>query len=171
MKVSTLSFIALLVALSVDGVSKVWAERALIPHQPVPVIGELFRFTLGYNTGVAFGMFADGGPWPLIITGIVILGLIIWFVMTALRGQVPPLAGWGIGLLIGGAIGNFVDRYLDARVTDFLDVGIGAARWPTFNLADSFILIGLALLLLMEIRGSPKKTDVVDEHPGDVTVE
>ena len=50
-------------------------------------------------------------------------------------------------MILGGAIANFVDRLSDGRVTDFLDFGLGAARWPTFNLADSFIIVGAALLL------------------------
>jgi signal peptidase II len=50
---------------------------------------------------------------------------------------------------LGGAIANFADRLIDGRVTDFLDVGVGAARWPTFNLADSFIIVGMAWLLLI----------------------
>ncbi len=155
--------IAFIIAFSLDGVSKIWAEQALAPHQPVPVIGETFRFTLGYNTGVAFGMLANGGSWPLIITGVVILGLIYWIITTLYQGNMPPMAGWPMGLLLGGAIGNFIDRVPDGRVTDFLDVGIGAARWPTFNLADSFILIGLGILLLIEMTASPPKRDDPEE--------
>lgn len=143
---------AFVMALVLDGTSKSWAEQVLVPYEPIPLTGDFFRLTLGYNTGVAFGIFSNGGPWPLIITGIVIAGLMIWF-WTALRQhQFPPLAGVAIGLLLGGAIGNFIDRLPDGRVTDFLDFGLGTARWPTFNLADSFILIGLGLLMLMELN-------------------
>lgn len=141
--------LAMIIAFGLDWLTKVWAEQALELHQPVPVIGEVFRFTLGYNTGVAFGLFANGGSWPLIITGLVIFGLLIWFVRALRLQQLPGVAVWPIGLLLGGAIANFSDRLPDGRVTDFLDVGIGASRWPTFNLADSFILIGLGLLLLI----------------------
>lgn len=159
MKVFLSVLIAFVVAFSLDGASKIWAEQALAPHQPMPVIGETFRFTLGYNTGVAFGMFSNGGPWPLAITGVVILGLILWVINILRQGKLPPPAGGAIGLLLGGAIGNFVDRVPDGRVTDFLDVGLGTARWPTFNLADSFILIGLGILLLIEMTTSPPKQD------------
>lgn len=141
--------LAMLIALGLDWLTKAWAEQTLELYQPVPVVGELFRFTLGYNTGVAFGLFANGGSWPLIVTGLVIFGLLIWFVRALRLQQIPAVAAWPIGLLLGGAIANFGDRFPDGRVTDFLDVGIGATRWPTFNLADSFILIGLGLLLLI----------------------
>ena len=156
---------AMLIAFVLDWLTKAWAEQSLELYQPVPVIGEVFRFTLGYNTGVAFGLFANGGPWPLIVTGLVIFGLLIWFVRALRLQQLPGVAAWPIGLLLGGAIANFGDRFPDGRVTDFLDVGIGATRWPTFNLADSFILIGLGLLLL--ITGLAEHNAVKDaDQPG-----
>jgi signal peptidase II len=139
---------ALLMALGLDGASKFWTEQTFEPYQPVPLIGEFLRLTLGYNTGVAFGLFANGGPWPLVVTGIIILGLVIWFVRALVAGHFSVWAALPIGLLLGGAIGNFIDRLLDGQVTDFIDVGIGASRWPTFNLADSFIMIGVGLLML-----------------------
>ena len=136
-------------ALAADGLSKIWAEQTLELYQPWPILGDFFRFALGYNTGVAFGMFANGGAGPLIVTGLVILGLMAWFGRALQSGQFPAPAGWPIGLLLGGAIANFVDRLIDGRVTDFLDVGMGPTRWPTFNLADSFIIIGMTWLLLI----------------------
>jgi lipoprotein signal peptidase len=147
---------ALGLALALDGITKVWAERSLEPHQPIPVMGEVFRLTLGYNTGVAFGMFANGGLAPVVVTGLVILGLIVWFAQALKAGRFPPEAGWPIGLLLGGAIANFADRLFDGRVTDFLDVGLGATRWPTFNLADSAIMIGIAWLLLLNYQRKPR---------------
>ena len=149
MKALSRVLMTLCLALALDGISKIWAEQMLEPYRPVPVIGEFFRFTLGHNTGVAFGMFANGGSGPLIVTGLVILGLIFWFGRALRADQFPRPAGWPIGLLLGGAIANFADRLIDGRVTDFLDVGVGAARWPTFNLADSFIIIGMAWLLFI----------------------
>ena len=153
-------FSALLFALVLDGLTKIWAEQSLDLHQPVPVVGNLFRFTLGYNTGVAFGLFANGGPWPLILTGIIIVMLLLWFAKALYSGQFPTWAAWPIGLLLGGAIGNFADRLPDGRVTDFLDVGLGTARWPTFNLADSFILIGVGLLMLLSFEREEPDTNL-----------
>jgi signal peptidase II len=149
MKSLTRVLLILILALALDGLSKIWAEEALELYQPAPIIGEFFRFTLGYNTGVAFGMFANGGLGPLIVTGLVILGLMVWFGRALQSGQFTPQASWPIGLLLGGALANFIDRLIDGRVTDFLDVGIEATRWPTFNLADSFIIMGMVWLLLI----------------------
>lgn len=138
-----------------DWASKVWAEQNLLPYQPVEIIGNFFRLTLGYNTGVAFGMFANGGLWPLLLTGVIIVGLVGWFTRALLTGQIPATAAAPVGFLLGGAIGNFIDRLPDGRVTDFLDAGLGAWRWPTFNLADSFILTGVALLVLLTFNYRP----------------
>ncbi|HPJ23952.1 MAG TPA: signal peptidase II [Bacillota bacterium] len=66
-----------------------------------------------------------------------------------------------MGFLLGGAMGNFVDRFLDGRVIDFLDVGLGGMRWPTFNLADSFIVLSLAVLLLINLRQLIEKKSVM----------
>lgn len=136
------------VALVVDGLTKTWAERALTLYEPVPVLGEFFRLTLGYNTGVVFGLFANSGLSPLILTGLIIVGFAAWL-LAALRTSTLPAVTWPLGLILGGAIANFLDRLPDGRVTDFLDVGLGAARWPTFNLADSSIVLGVVLLLLI----------------------
>jgi signal peptidase II len=141
-----------------DVLVKASAQQMLPPGEPVPIAADLIRLTLGYNSGVAFGLFADGGPWPLVVSGIIIVGLGIW-VMRALRGgELPPAASWPIGLILGGAIANFGDRWLDGRVTDFLDLGVGATRWPTFNLADSFIVLGVALFVLIIGRTGIQKT-------------
>ncbi|MDX1520645.1 MAG: signal peptidase II [Anaerolineae bacterium] len=163
---------AFIIGFGLDWMSKVRAEQTLDLHQPVPVIGETFRFTLGYNTGVAFGLFSNNGVWPLVVTGIVILGLSVWFAHGIYRQEFSPRAGWAIGLVLSGALGNFIDRFFDGRVTDFLDVGLGSSRWPTFNLADSFILIGLALLMLSEAQtpGEVSMSDPdVDEGEGMVS--
>jgi signal peptidase II len=152
--------ISFLLVLGLDYSSKVWAEATLQLYQPQPVMGEIFRFTLGYNSGVAFGMFANGGIWPLVVTGLVITGLLVWLTMNLLRGIWPPLTAWPIGFVLGGAIGNFADRLVDGHVTDFLDVGIGATRWPTFNIADSFIVVGLFLLIGLTNQPAPIKEDL-----------
>ena len=152
MKILPRLLIALSIALVLDGLTKAWAGQTLEPYQPVPIIGQIFRLTLGYNTGVAFSLFANGGTWSLIITGIVILGLAVWFVNALRSGELPPRTAWPVGLILGGAIANFTDRLLDGQVIDFLDVGLGAMRWPAFNLADSFIVVGIGWVMLIKMK-------------------
>ncbi len=143
---------AIMIALAIDFLTKAWAEQSLLLYTPIPLIGQFFRLTLGYNTGVAFGLFANGGVWPLILTGFIILALAFWMVRAVRGGGIPLVASWPIGMILGGAIANFADRLPDSRVTDFLDLGFGATRWPTFNLADTSIVLGLALLLWFSLK-------------------
>lgn len=138
-------------AFTADTLSKVWAEQALELGQHISILGDVFQITLGYNTGVAFGMFANTGSITLILTGIVIAGLSIWMLRAFRAKELPQASGFALGLILGGAFGNFADRFTDGRVTDFLDVGIGTLRWPTFNLADSFVVVGIVLLLVLVV--------------------
>lgn len=137
-------------AYAADVWTKTWAERALVLHAPIPVAGDVFRLTLGYNTGVAFGLFAGGGATILLLSGAIILGVAAWIVVAVRAGEMSPRL-WPLGLILGGAIANLADRLPDGRVTDFLDVGIGAARWPTFNLADTSIVVGIGLVVLLTL--------------------
>ncbi len=157
MKIWLRAFAIFAMAIILDWLTKQWAEQTLQLHQPMPFIGQFFRFTLGHNTGVAFGLFAQGGPWPLVVTGLIIVGLAVWFANALHTGEFPRSASWLVGLILGGAVGNFSDRLLDGRVTDFLDVGLGQARWPTFNLADSFIMMGLVTLMLSTLEQERRK--------------
>lgn len=143
---------ALLIALTLDGLTKAWVERALTPGQPVSITGEFLQLTLNYNTGIAIGLFATRGPWVLVITGLIIIAL-VGFVIRSLRERtLTPASAWLMGLLIGGALGNFADRLPDRRITDFLDMGVASLRWPTFNLADSFIVAAVVGLVLLSAR-------------------
>lgn len=125
-----------------DLVTKRIAESSL--DEPVALAPGL-RLELGHNSGVAFGALTGVPSWVLVlaISGLVAaLGLAIW------RGALTlpwPVAG----LLLGGALGNLVDRVADGRVTDFID----PARWPAFNLADLAITAGVLTLLWSSVRG------------------
>ena len=159
MKLMLKLFATVLVVLAIDAATKFWALQNLASQFAEPVIGDYFRLILGYNTGVAFGMFSNGGNWPLIITGVIIVILVVWFSHSLYSGHFPSQAVWPIGLILGGAIGNFIDRLMDGRVVDFLDFGLGAMRWPTFNMADSFILIGVGWLMLISFSHNPAHQD------------
>lgn len=141
--------LACVIALSLDALTKAWAEQTLTLYQPMPVLSDLLRFTLGYNTGITFGLFSNSGSAPLIVTGIIILGMFIWSLLAVRRGEFSGTAVWLLGFILGGAVGNFVDRLPDLRVTDFLDMGIGTLRWYTFNVADVFIMFGALILFLL----------------------
>jgi signal peptidase II len=107
------------------------------------------------NTGMAFGLFGDAEmPWfpavlLLVSTGVVLL--IAWFLFAGRVGT--ALGGAGLSLLAGGAAGNVLDRLLHGAVTDFVELHAGSFYWPAFNLADSAITVGAALLLIELFRG------------------
>ena len=141
-------FWALIVSIIVlDVVTKAVAETALAPRGvPRPVIGDWFRLTLVYNTGAAFGI--SLGPYSrwlflaLAIVALVILG--------RLYRQTPEHDRFritSIGLVCAGAIGNVIDRIRHPMgVVDFIDIGVGVHRWPTFNVADMAVSVGAFML-------------------------
>ncbi len=116
------------------------------PPRVIEVTG-FFNLVLTFNTGVSFGLFSSESlvmPWVLSGLALVIVAfLLIW-----LRRHPRSLAAWSIGLIVGGAIGNVVDRVRFAAVVDFLDFHVAGWHWPAFNVADSGIVIGVGLLLI-----------------------
>ena len=106
-----------------------------------------FNLVVVWNRGVSFGMFgSDGALAPWILSGLalaVVVALLVW-----LRQVDHPLPGVGLGLIIGGAVGNVIDRVRFGAVLDFLDVHALGWHWPAFNVADSAICIGAAFLLV-----------------------
>ena len=140
------------VALLADTLTKRWAQQVLALLEPTPLIGDLFRLTLSYNTGVAFSVLADAGILVTLFTGIIIIVMSGWAFRALVSGELPPQYAWPTGLVFGGALANFIDRLPDGRVTDFLDIGLGATRWPTFNVADVSIVTGVIVILLLSLR-------------------
>ncbi len=134
------------VILAVDLATKALAERSLDSHSVVPVLGDFLRLHLVYNTGAAFGL--DLGPysrWIFLATAV----LAVLF-LTQLAWNSAPLDRFrllALGLVAGGASGNLVDRVRSSQgVVDFLDLGLGTVRFPTFNVADLGVSAGAMLL-------------------------
>jgi signal peptidase II len=138
------------VVLFLDIVTKVLAVRLLTPGQPVSIVGDTITWTLVRNSGAAFSM-ATGYTWmlTLIATGVVIG--IIWMG----RRLVSPWWAIGLGMILGGAMGNLVDRFfrspgpLQGHVVDFLSIG----WWPVFNVADPAVFGGAILLVALSVFG------------------
>lgn len=109
----------------------------------------VFNLALGYNRGVSFGMLADLGGWqrwPLILLALVIaVGLVVWLTRQPASGETTSKSA--LALVIGGAVGNAVDRMAYGHVTDFILLHWGGWAWPTFNLADVAISLGAILLV------------------------
>ncbi len=134
----------------IDVVTKAMAEQSLlIPRVPHEVLGNAVRFTLVYNPGAAFGLHL--GPqsrWIFTALTVVALYILARLYRGTERGDVPRVLA--LGLVCAGALGNLLDRLRsDMGVVDFLDVGVGDARWPTFNVADMAVSCGAVLLAIV----------------------
>lgn len=130
-----------------DVITKWVAVRVLSPvYSSREVLGDWFRFTLVYNKGAAFGLHV--GPysrWVFLLLTIVALYVLGRLYLTTRDGQ--RLRAFAIALVCGGAIGNLIDRIRhETGVVDFIDMGVGGWRWPTFNIADVAVSIGAFLL-------------------------
>ena len=105
------------------------------------------------NTGVAFGLFAADGvsaSWMLTALGLLALGAVgVYFGIASPRDRGLLIA---LALVVGGAVGNLIDRVSSGAVTDFIDVYVGAHHWPSFNVADSAISIGIVLMAIDSLR-------------------
>jgi signal peptidase II len=161
-KGKTFTIVAVTILVS-DVITKNLAQRYLMFHQPHEVIGDLVRFTLSYNTNAAFGMSVLGGSrW--VYVG---LTLVILITLIGMYREAAPGDRWqagALGSIVGGALGNLVDRLRWERgVVDFIDAGIGDARFWTFNIADSGISVGATLMILLFIIHSRRRHAGVSE--------
>ena len=151
---------ALVVAL--DLWTKHLATANLELYRPVPVTGWM-NLTLAHNTGAAFSLFADAAGWQrwffIVVASGISVFLVIWLWRLPLSARLLPAA---LMLILGGAIGNLVDRVRLGYVVDFIDLHYNNWHWPAFNLADSAIVIGVTLMLvesLLPPRKPPEKLD------------
>ncbi|WP_366657085.1 signal peptidase II [Fodinicurvata sp. EGI_FJ10296] len=138
-------------------------------HPAIAVTG-FFNLVTVWNMGVSFGMFSAGSPvvrWLLIAVAVGIsVGMLVWLSRAGSR-----LVAAALGLIVGGAMGNVIDRILYGAVADFLDFHIWGYHWPAFNVADSAIMIGVALLLYDSIVGQTDHTNggpASGRHRGDM---
>ena len=135
-----------------DQATKWLAESLLLPFQPVPLM-PLLNLTLMYNEGAAFSFLANAGGWQRwLFAGfalVMTLALTLWLLRLD-KGERGTAAA--LSLVIGGAIGNLIDRVQTGRVVDFIDFYVGTWHWPAFNVADSAISLGIVFLLVTSFR-------------------
>ena len=129
-----------LAAIAADQLTKAIVSSQLALDDSVHVIGP-FSIHHVQNSGIAFGLFASATSLVILLTGVAVAWMLYFFSRSGARHPVLPVA---LGLVIGGSVSNLVDRVRLGHVTDFLDLKF----WPAFNLADSFITVGVAILLL-----------------------
>ena len=150
-----LGLLIAIAALVLDQLSKWWILTVVMaPPRPV-VLAPFFDIVLVFNRGVSFGMFGAAPGWmPWLLFGFALAvagGLGVWLMRARNRWL-----GAGLGMVIGGAIGNAIDRLRFGAVVDFLDLHAAGYHWPAFNVADSAITVGVGLLLLDALKSRPR---------------
>ena len=141
--------LAFLVILA-DQASKAWANDVLAASW-IQVTG-FFNLVLLRNTGSAFSFLADAGGWQKLLFSAVAIGVSAAMAAVIWKHSAEKLAPAAAALVLGGAIGNLIDRLMLGSVTDFIDLHIGDIHWPAFNIADSAIVLGVIFFILIELR-------------------
>lgn len=141
-----------LAVLVADQLSK-WAALAGLDYARPLELAPIFNLTLLYNTGAAFSFLADHDGWQrwffVILAAVIVCGLLAWLAFVAIKDWRIKV---GIAVLLGGAVGNVIDRIAYGYVVDFLDFHWAGWHWPAFNIADAAITIGVILIIWAELR-------------------
>lgn len=109
----------------------------------IPVMPS-FNLTMVWNEGVSFGMMNGFGIWPLVVISLIVCAFFLRWLLKSSTG----VEAFGLAMVIGGALGNVIDRLRFGAVADFFDVYVGSYHWPAFNIADAAITIGVAMMLV-----------------------
>lgn len=148
-----------LAAVAADQLTKYLVTSRLSLDGGVHVLGPLWIRHV-QNSGIAFGLFSQATAVVIVLTGIAVVWMLVFFARSGARHPVLPVA---LGLVIGGSLSNLADRVRLGHVTDFIDL----RWWPAFNLADSFIVIGVAVLLgtLLYAEREPRRSRSLRDAP------
>ncbi len=145
-----------LLVTGLDQVTKQIAESQLVPHQTVNLF-PYFDWYLTYNAGAAFSFLANAGGWQRWL--FTVIAILISAVIVQWIRKLPPqetMTAVSLSLILGGAIGNLIDRVYLGHVIDYIQVWLGSYPWPAFNIADAAISIGAMLLVLSSFSGIGK---------------
>jgi signal peptidase II len=155
-----------LVVVLLDRATKGWFEAQTVEGWHYEVIRNFIYLVHSKNKGIAFGVFADSASaWTrvmLIAGSAVVIGALAWLFVKGHAGG--SLTAAGLALLLGGATGNVTDRIVHGAVTDFFEVWLGSYHWPAFNVADSAITIGAALILFEVLFAKHHATEISKEQ-------
>lgn len=145
-----------LVVIVADQITKYIADSQLQLYWPLEVMPG-FNLTLSYNTGAAFSFLADAGGWQRWFFISLALGVSAFIIMWVRRlGREERWMAIALTLILGGAVGNVIDRIFIGHVIDFIDLYYGSWHWPAFNIADSAITIGAVMMVIDSFRGQKK---------------
>jgi len=146
--------LAALAIVILDQASKLAVASSLEVGERVSIIGQFVELWHAQNRGAAFSLFQGGTLFFLAVT-VLALGMIVYFYRT-FRGHSPWLLVV-LGVILGGTLGNLIDRVRLGYVTDFVSVGIGDLRWPTFNVADASLVVGIGIMVIYLMLTDPAR--------------
>ncbi len=154
-KAVVLLFTALSILVA-DQVTKALVVANLAVGEKSPLVGDLVQVWHAQNRGAAFSLF-QGGAVVFLIVSVLSIVMVAYF-HRSLRDR-SPWMHVVLGIVLGGTLGNFTDRLRQGYVTDWLSVGIGDTRWPTFNVADSSVVIGIGILVVYLLLTNPDRRE------------
>lgn len=147
-------YLIAIIVIAIDQITKVLVMKHMEVFEQIPVIENFFYLTSHRNSGAAWGILAGQMFFFYIITTIVVVGIIFYMEKYA-RGD--KLLAISLSMILGGAIGNFIDRLFRKEVVDFLDFNIFGYDYPIFNIADSALVVGVILLIIATFLDEKKK--------------
>lgn len=137
------------VVLVIDQITKFLVVQNMAVRDSIPIIEGFFYFTSHRNAGAAFGIL-QGQMWLFYIATLIVVSVIVYYLQV--HGRTNRWFGASLALVLGGAIGNFIDRVLFGEVVDFLDVRIFTYNYPIFNVADAALVVGVIMLIIHVIK-------------------
>ncbi len=161
-------FILAAIVVALDQITKLLTKNFMALSESRKIVGDFLRYTYIENPGMAFGIHI--GNRTLFTVFSVLASLIIFVYLLRTRGD-HKLVRWSLALILGGAIGNLIDRVVRGSVVDFIDVGIGDLRWPVFNIADMAVSIGMIVLIVVILfeRSPAEKPDPQQQTESSVS--
>jgi signal peptidase II len=160
-KVTLRTVSIIFLAWTADFITKYFAVINLSDFKSVSILGDFLKFRLVYNTGGVFGIFQGNALVFQILTGFAIIFLFVYYLKSP---QQDKFFNFAIAFVLGGALGNFTDRFFRTGVVDFVDMGLGNFRWPTYNVADMFISFGGVLLIISFYYAEKKHSTKSRKH-------
>jgi len=153
-KVALVYYFIALAVIILDQITKWLVVQHMEIRESIPLIENVLYLTSHRNTGAAFGIL-QGQMWLFFIATAVVFGVVTYYIQKYTKGQ--KWFGVSLGLVLGGAIGNFIDRLLQGAVVDFIDVYIFSYNFPIFNVADSALVVGVIMLMIHVIQEEKKE--------------
>lgn len=147
-------YLLAVVVILIDQLSKWWIVANMELRESISIIENFFYITSHRNTGAAWGILAGQMGFFYIIT-LIVVGVIVYYMQKFAKDS--KVMGISLGLILGGAIGNFIDRLFRKEVVDFFDVYIGSYDYPIFNIADSALVVGVILIIIATFKDEKQK--------------